>query len=53
MVIPTVFQPRIEPAGDCRRCGAPVERYTWTFNARASHTQYRCVAGHLYQAEDD
>jgi hypothetical protein len=51
-VIPSVSAPRIEPGGECRKCGAPAERYTWTFNANAVHTQYRCVAGHLYCADD-
>jgi hypothetical protein len=47
-VIPALTMPRIEAAGDCRKCGAPVELYTWTLNARATHAQHRCVAGHIY-----
>ena len=51
-VIPTVFTPRIEPNGDCRKCGAPAELFTWTFNAKATHAQHRCVAGHIYCVEE-
>jgi len=52
-VIPTVLAPRIEPDGECRRCGAPVERLTWTLNRSARHCQHRCAAGHLYVVDDD
>jgi hypothetical protein len=51
-VIPTVFTPRIEPNGDCRKCGAPAEVFTWTFTAKATHVQHRCVAGHIYCVDE-